>query len=190
MSGNLKQQLKSLLAAKEYRAAIVLLETSTLPDKQEYIGRIKARMAAEAKPEPPAPEPVKTKGKPLPGAEPVPDKPKSSNRLNFFFIVLVVGVIVATVIAGNRQYVATYRTTRMQLDMERVCRDVYIDNGYEFGQLYNGCQIAAEHSISEYGQEVGYCFDNYHETDARFLNCLADNDVKISEIWIIGAPKD
>lgn len=182
MGSNLKTQLKQLLAAKEYRAAIVLLEGSSLPDKQAYIGRIMARIAEEA---PPAP--VKM-GKPLPGTE--PDKPKSSHRLTFVLIALIMVVIAATVLAGNRQYVATYRATTMQLDIESICRDVFSDNGYEFGQLYNGCQIAAQHSISEYGQEVGYCYDTQHETDARFLSCLADNDVKISEIWIIGAPKE
>lgn len=181
MSQGLKQQLKTLLAAKEYRAAIVLLEGSSLADKQAYIARIRQRMNEET------PAPVKM-GKPLPGT--VPDKPKPSNRMTFVLIALVVVVIAAMVLAGNRQYVATYRAITMQLDMERVCFDVFSDNGYEFGQLYNGCQIAAQHSISEYGQEVGYCYDNYHETDARFLSCLADNDVKISEIWIIGAPKE
>jgi len=59
MSSNLKAQLKVLLERKEYTAAIALLETSTLPDKQTYIQRIKARMADES-----APPAAKPKSKP------------------------------------------------------------------------------------------------------------------------------
>lgn len=70
-------------------------------------------------------EPVKGKVR-----EPVKPLPA---WLHAAVIAAVVIVIAVTVLLGNRQYNFTYRETKMQLDMERVCRDVFEDNGYPFG---------------------------------------------------------
>lgn len=105
MSSNLKAQLKTLLDAKEYRAAIVLLESSSLPDKQVYIERIKKRIAEEA--------PVREKAKPLIQES---KKPQSRRRM-WMYIAAIVGVIAvgAVILIGYRSSQSSSQYTDEQI---------------------------------------------------------------------------
>ena len=91
MSSNLKAQLKALLAAKEYRAAMTLLESSTLPDKRTYIERIKKRMAEETTAQAPV-KPMAESGK-TPGRSPAKAMP--ARRKTWLWVAAVLMVIVA-----------------------------------------------------------------------------------------------
>ena len=184
MASSLKAQLKTLIAAKQYQAAIVLLEASDMPDKKTYIARLQLRMK-EARAEVEAsPAPVKEKA-----------KPRYSGRgvlgiVVFALVLLGVGVVVMINLTGRD----AGRALRLHLRMADVCKSVYedeyLDGRYTAHQLVFGCGEAAKYSTAEYQEAVDYCFDNQNQTEAIFINCLADNDVKIEEVWILTAPKE
>jgi hypothetical protein len=188
MASSLKAQLKTLIAAKQYQAAIVLLEASDMPDKQAFIDRIKARMKEEAelKPAPQfAPEIV----------DKVKAKPRYSGRGVLGIVVFALVLLgVGTGLAINLMSRDAGKAIRLQFRMAEVCKDVfedeYLAGAYTAAQLVNGCYIAAEHSLTDYEKEINYCADNFDQTDAIFISCLADSNVKIEEVWLLTAPKE
>jgi hypothetical protein len=184
-SSGLKAQLKSLLAAKEYRAAIVLLEASDLPEKKTYIARIQMRMNEEAKAREaglkPVPEPVK---------EPVKAKP--ARRFSNSQLILMGGAVGLFLIIAI-PLLNTYRNRyvdRMATTCETVYRDDWLNDRYTFYQWWAGCKDAAAAAMDTYGEEIRYCFDSNGQTDKLFMQCLADQDVYISARYLEAAPKE
>lgn len=198
MSSNLKSQLQQLIKAKEYRAAIVLLEGSTLPDKQQFIARIKARIDAEAQAElKPAPEsaPEPVKAKPLPGTEGAPVKAKAAPVSHSTRVLLwMTAVIVIGLVSFGIYIVRQMRIGDIYAAMYVVCHEVYREDYYNdrftAHQMVEGCLIVAQETVDRYGQEVNYCYDNQKQTDALFMRCLVDNDVTMYSTAIMNAPKE
>lgn len=182
MSGSLREQLNTLIKAKQYQAAIVLLEASNRPDKQQFIDRIRERMKTE-----PAPAPLQ--------AEVIDHQPRYSVRgiigVTVFALVLLVG---GALVLINQMGRGAADALQMQFRMEDVCKTVYEANylagAYTAHQFVAGCGEAAGYAISGYREAVEYCFDQQNDTEAMFTRCLADNDVKIEEVWILTAPKE
>lgn len=225
-SSVLKSQLKALLAAKEYRAAIVLLESSSLPDKQVYIQRIEARIAAEAESPDDALKRLIASGdygqarsllqtmqhpnkaamlseldRRIAGEKsPAPEKPdvpvhrKTGVGTGRRVLNLLAAAIITTVVIGAILLRNTIRNNDMYASVHSVCSDVYRDDYYNdtftWNQLFYGCLTVAQETIDRYGQEVNYCYDNENQTDARFMQCLADNDVKMYSTALFNTPKE
>lgn len=223
MSSGLKAQLKTLLDAKEYRAAIVLLQSSSMPDKNVYIERIQKRIDEAAKTDDDklkahiaAGEYVQARellqridhpkkavmlaelDRRLSGTPAVPAPAKKSRYTVRGMLVFVVFAFVmvcgAAALAFNLSTRDAGRALSIEFRVAEVCREVYRDNYYDeqytANQFVEGCHVAASHAIASYEEEVNYCYDRQNETLARFMECLADNNFKLSDIWLINASKE
>lgn len=182
--------LKEIIDGGRYDEALALLKKSKHPNAPKLIAEVERRIAAQV-----------TAAKATSESSEVIEnlkakaKPKTNwRRIRIYVLAascLFLALVVYQFIQANN---AAGRDIRIYFRVSDVCQEVYrearYDGRYTSNQYISGCFTAAEHSISKYSEEVNYCYDNQNETLARFMSCLADNNFKLDEIWLLAADKE
>lgn len=188
------EQYKTLRNKGDYRAAAkVLLPYKDNPKVKKLIGELRDAHNSDKKPssenEKPSPKPA-TKS-----------KPKSSwgKRL----LVLIAGIIG---ICGTIYfvYLGWYYITDQkgkgeafakELDLWSLCFELYYEDHYveELSSAFSeGCFQEARSMLARWGDEIDYCWQQTNEgkLERQFINCLVDNDVTISDLYIMTSMSD
>jgi hypothetical protein len=145
--------------------------------------------AAHESGEKPAPKPV-SKSKP---------KTSWSKRILLFIagIIGICGVMYASYLVW---YYATDQKGKgeafaKELDLWSLCFELYFEDHYieEFSDAYSeGCFQEARSMLTRWPDEVDYCWQqtNKGKLERQFISCLVDNDVRVSDLYIITSMQD
>lgn len=176
------EQYKKLRDKGDYRAAAkVLLPYKDNPKVKKLIRQL--REAHES-------------GEKLSPKSTVKSKPKTSWTkrilLTIAGLIGICGVIYATYLIW---YYATDQEGQveayaMELDLWRLCFDLYYDDYFvdQYRAAFSaGCHKEANSMLVIWHDEIDYCWrqSNKGSLERQFINCLVDNDVSMSDIYIV-----
>lgn len=173
MSANRKAQLKTLLDAKEYRAAIALLEKSNAPGAKDAIAKLRAKIEAE---------------KPKRRFDPT-----GVMIIAVILMVLIAGGVAIVISNANRDAELT-RNAEVSNDLWGACIEKY--SGLDYRQKYDlqvivdGCYDAVEFIMKDYRPVADECTAKYPDDKSVMATCIDLRSPGFTEDWIEQAAKE
>lgn len=176
------EQYKALRDAGDYRgAAKILLAYKDNPKVRKLIGQLREAHESGDKPS------TKSAGK---------SKPKT-NWMKRILLTIAGFIGICGVIYGI--YMVWYYITdqegqaevfAMELDLWRLCFDLYYEDYFvdEFSDAFSdGCHKEVNSILTIWPDEIDYCWrqSNKGSLERQFINCLVDNDVSMSDLYIV-----